>query len=564
MSHKSEASWASNPIQAGAFGPSIDTAIDWSACPRTRSKPVGTGFVVLAALLLGLVAAAPVSAEDWIYTVRPGDTLWQLTDKYLDGRRYMHQLQEYNNVANPRKIPPGTRLKLPIAWLRIQPAPAKALVVTGRVDLVRRDNAAVVPVGVGTGFTSGDRIRTAPDSSVTVGFADGSRLLVQQGSGLTFDTLSAYSGTGMVDTSLRLDRGRVENRVMPPKGPASRYRISTPAAVAATRGTRFRVNVDDSGELMRGEVLESAIVVTGGGVEKELPEDFGLVAKAGEPPSEPTPLLPAPDLSLVAVLHGKLDLALEWPALAGAEAYRAQLLDSREQLLVDMVTEQSSATLRAPADGKYRLRVRAADNLGLEGHNAARLLLVKVLPDPPVVRQPADGVALLKPPRLQWSIAPNATTYDVQVAADSRFSRVVMVRRAYRGDGILVDVRLDPGTYFWRVASRGANGNPGLYSAARSFRLQQVPKVVQIPSARIEDTQLRFTWGPSAGAERYEFELARGTGFAEIVERAKLDKTSTSVNRPGRGAYAWRVRGISAEGIPGPYSMGSIELLTDP
>ncbi len=70
------------------------------------------------------------------------------------------------------------------------------------------------------------------------------------------DSLGSFDASGMVDTSVRLKKGRVENRVAPQK-PDSRYRIITPAAVAAVRGTEFRVGGDEIVSLPREQFMAS-------------------------------------------------------------------------------------------------------------------------------------------------------------------------------------------------------------------------------------------------------------------------------------------------------------------
>lgn len=46
-------------------------------------------------------------ADDWIYTVRPGDNLWNLAEQHLISFKYVKQLQQLNGVQNPYHLPPG-------------------------------------------------------------------------------------------------------------------------------------------------------------------------------------------------------------------------------------------------------------------------------------------------------------------------------------------------------------------------------------------------------------------------------------------------------------------------
>ena len=45
------------------------------------------------------------------------------------------ELQNHNAIANPYRLPPGQVLRFPIAWLRVEPAPARVVAVRGQVDV---------------------------------------------------------------------------------------------------------------------------------------------------------------------------------------------------------------------------------------------------------------------------------------------------------------------------------------------------------------------------------------------------------------------------------------------
>ena len=36
--------------------------------------------------------------EEWIYTVRPGDNLWNLSERHLNGTQYVRRLQQLNRL----------------------------------------------------------------------------------------------------------------------------------------------------------------------------------------------------------------------------------------------------------------------------------------------------------------------------------------------------------------------------------------------------------------------------------------------------------------------------------
>ena len=63
--------------------------------------------------LNGKTSSNKVESEYTTYKVQRGDTLWSISKKYLgNGARYK-ELAEYNNIANPNVILPGTIIKIP-------------------------------------------------------------------------------------------------------------------------------------------------------------------------------------------------------------------------------------------------------------------------------------------------------------------------------------------------------------------------------------------------------------------------------------------------------------------
>ncbi|MGB5178247.1 MAG: FecR domain-containing protein [Gammaproteobacteria bacterium] len=382
---------------------------------------------LLAAALLVLLHAAAV-ANDWIYTVRPGDTLWTLSETHLSSMKYLDALQRHNTIADPQQITPGTRLKFPVAWLKHQPATAAVVSLQGEASLVSALDGSTRPLTVNTPLHTGDRIETGPDSNLSIRFADGSELLVLSDSRVEMDSLSAYGTTGMVDTRIRLQGGRVDTRVKPGQGPGSRYNIITPAAVAAVRGTQFRVSAETDRPVARSEVIEGKVSVSGAGASQLVPSGFGIIAEAGQPPQPPRKLLAAPDLSTLPALLDRTPLQFQWAPVENAAAYRFQVAASSqfERLLADSTTAQAATTMDLP-DGDYVLRIRAIDKDRLEGLDAMHAFTVADRPQPTVLVDPtADPLQINEyEMAFHWQAVGGAARYHYQLASDPDFADIV-------------------------------------------------------------------------------------------------------------------------------------------
>lgn len=75
------------------------------------------------------------------YTVRPGDTMTGLAERFLGNKLKAYQLARYNGVARPADLSPGQLLRIPGAG----PAPAQAREDEPRRDPRRRADAPARP-----------------------------------------------------------------------------------------------------------------------------------------------------------------------------------------------------------------------------------------------------------------------------------------------------------------------------------------------------------------------------------------------------------------------------------
>jgi hypothetical protein len=293
--------------------------------------------------------------------------------------RYWRRLETLNEVTDPWHMPPGMRLGIPLAWLRVQPAEARVVAVHGEAEVLLADKGRKVPATVGLALRSGDEVHTGAGANLTLEFADGSQLLVQSQTRAVMDSLRAYGETGLADTRIRVPQGRTETRVTPRTSPGSpRFEIRTPAAASAVRGTRFRVSAEAAQPVSRTEVTLGTVGVTGAGETRLVPKRYGTVARAGAPPLPPTPLLPPPDLSGLPKIVERVPVQLAVPPLPGAVSYRAQIAkdEAFKTLLYD--TPSNLPRFRGPdlPDGDYVLRVRGIDVRGLEGLDAVHRVAI--------------------------------------------------------------------------------------------------------------------------------------------------------------------------------------------
>ncbi|PKO49828.1 MAG: hypothetical protein CVU28_14420, partial [Betaproteobacteria bacterium HGW-Betaproteobacteria-21] len=322
----------------------------------------------------GLVSTR-AQAEDVDYVVQPGDNPWSITERYLRGIKYWPRIQDYNRILAPRAIPLGTVLRIPLAWMRTEDLSARIVDLRGVVTLDRGHES--VELKPGTTVYSGALLQTGADSSFTLALPDGTHCLVGADAELRLVSLVRIEGSGAQQVEIELLRGDIENWVQPNRRSGGRFLIRSPAAVAAVRGTEFHAAA--SAESTRIATLTGEVALRNRRGEVRLPAGVGSIAQADRRPEPATPLLPAPDLAGLPDRIERLPIDLPIPALAGAVGYRSRIALPED---VAAIESDRTATLAAVlgrgelADGRYRFRVRAIDERGLEGLAAEREIVI--------------------------------------------------------------------------------------------------------------------------------------------------------------------------------------------
>jgi hypothetical protein len=529
--------------------------------------------VVLGAALAMAAVTAQVSAQpprdapesdEWTYTVRPGDNLWTISRDYLRSVSDWQRLQSRNRIANPYQLQPGTYLRIPFSWMKTEPAPASAVETRGTVELTRAGSTQPLPAG--TAIRPGDVITTGKDGSLAVEFADGSRLQLESDSRVVFDVLSAFGRSGMVDTRVRLERGRANARVAPRRG---RFRIWTPAAATVVRGTEFRAEFDEASDMARAETTAGLVAVVTSDAAVAVQEGFGSFVRQGEVPSAPVRLLAPPDLGSGPLVVRSLPVKLAVASLSGAVSYRLDVAsdDQFQTLVLQANSTTGTFATSALADGTYSLRVRGIDEHGLQGMDAVSRLIVDARPEPPVAMAPQAGATVGdERPGFSWSRPAGASGFRFQLAREeTRDTPIVDVVETTWAPAFTPANPVPPGEYAWRVATRAADGEVGPFGQWQTFTRRQRAPGPPPGQRREEAGRLWLGWPAGLEASRFRVQLARDAGFSDVVIDRVVDTPELGLERPSPGTYHLRIRTIESDGFEGDFGPAqSFEVLAPP
>lgn len=492
------------------------------------------------------------------HTTVLGDTLTSIKARYLVAAASIEALQKINNIKNPNVLGVGREIRIPVAMLREESAPARVTAVSGQADM---GNTGMLQVKVGDNVRTGDKVRTGADGFVTLQLADGSTLVVQSKTQIEMESANRYVNTGGVgDTIVRVNTGRVETRVVKQRGPAARYEIRTATSNMGVRGTAFRVAADATGARAQTEVIEGRVGVAGATTtsnELGLDAGFGSIVAAGKPPSAPIALLPAPLMTGLPTVFESPAVTFTIKPISQAAAYSAQVaLDPEFRELVG-VTDSASPqlTFQNLPDGDLYVRIRGVDGQQLQGNDAAMKFAVRARPFAPQL------IAYTKPmpaAKLAWQSAPDAIAYRVQIGTTEAFLNLLADAKVEAQNQFVPASALAPGRYFWRVASVGKNGRAGPFSAASQFSIEQemlrlivLPQrtaglqlngKVDVPSGTLNAKHTKVTWMPGPAGSMYLAQISIDDRFSKIVESRRLNANELLMDKLKPNTYFVRIK----------------------
>lgn len=519
-----------------------------------RPLRVQVGAWLAALALLPAQAADEVTAH--VHLTQRGDTLIGLGQRLLAEPARWPELQRLNAIRNPRRMPIGMPIRVPLAWMRVERPPAMVLAASGGAF------GQAEPLAPGQTLPEGALIEAGARGQATVQLVDGTVLRLRPGSTLRIETSQRLPAVGLVRSGARLERGAVEVDARPAKGGQPGFRIGTPQGVLGVRGTQFRVS---AGEVdTRGEVLEGAVGASGTaapGAERRVEAGFGTLIDRSGRVAAPTRLLPPPELHDPPVRHERPVVRVRVVPMEGAAQYRVQVArDERfDELLADVRSTTAELRIVGLEDGRWVMRLRVADAGGLEGRDALAVLQIKARPEPPLPRAPASGAVLRGASAgFSWATSAEAKAYRLQLARGSDVSAAAFAAPLRDVDGIQASAidfdSLAPGAYVWRLASVRADGDQGPFGDASRFELKALPpELPPPPPPAVGDQEVRLHWTGEPG-QRFDFQLARDPAFSQLVDDRTLDRAGVELPLPGDGRFYLRLRVRETDGFVGPWT----------
>lgn len=157
---------------------------------------------------------------------------------------------------------------------------AHASSVTGQVMLSNGNGAPPLPLTRGYGLNPGDWVDTRPGGRVVISLSDGSAVVVQPGTVLM---IKDYRAASSLRELFEIVLGTVRVKINHLGGKPNPYRLNSPTASIAVRGTEFNVLVGAEGDT-NVEVFEGAVEVSNlsdGGQPAVIERGGGVLVRPG-------------------------------------------------------------------------------------------------------------------------------------------------------------------------------------------------------------------------------------------------------------------------------------------
>ena len=322
-------------------------------------------ILATAALFGGQVPAAAQSDQAVEYRIKQGDTLYDLSKSFFVNEGAIADVMRINRIRNARRLPVGGVLSLPRRLLRYEPQPLRVLTFSGPVTISHSGSKLEPRLGVQV--AEGAIVETGARGFISLGGTGNSRLSLPSNSRVRVDGARRYLINDAIDFDIRVLKGRSEI-VAPKLKDQERFRVGTPQAVTAVRGTKFRVAYKEAAERSLTEVVEGNVEVMVGEENVAAAAGSGVAANALAIGAA-EPLLPAPALVDAGSIQTGEDVTFTVEDLGKAKGYRTQL--ARDAGFVEVIAEQISSdevvAFDDIADGRLFVRSRAIAESELEG-----------------------------------------------------------------------------------------------------------------------------------------------------------------------------------------------------
>ena len=309
-------------------------------------------------------------------------------------------------------------------------------------------------VQIGRRLLEGQIITTGAKGFASIGGEEGALVTVPSNSSLQIIDARRYTINGKIDVRIKVLEGRGEIKAPSLDGEA-RFRVGTPVAVTAVRGTEFRVAYAQDDGLSLAEVIEGEVAVRRADQSIIASQGEGVAARSvGDLATEK--LLPAPDLDNGG--RTQTDALVEFAIedVEDAAAYRTQL--ARDAGFIEIIDQAlgtaATVTFADIEDGRYFVRSRGVAASGVEGFSKPYTFRRKRLG----ASAGAEASPIADAFKFGWRVDGTGQSYHAFQLWNTQSPSTLLVDEVALEDTAILIGDLPAGSYAWRVGTFQIDG----------------------------------------------------------------------------------------------------------
>ena len=374
---------------------------------------------IIGFLLLLRPGAARAAEELQTIVVKPGDTLWSISNTYLKDPKKWNVILKYNRLpsSDPSIALPGMPLRVPTTLLKEEYRAAKLVYSLNEVLFRRTGVTDWQGVNMKMDLFKNDTLRTMAEARADVKFYTGEIL------NLFPNSIAVLRPPGKKNVDVELLAGEL-------RSVKSRVITASARITPKTRDTEFGAKLkDDLTTLV--QVTKGKVDVEAQGKTVEVLEGFASEVKMDMAPSQPVKMPELPQFE-----HGTVT------ALSTAAGPQLRT-DGGVISLANMKTSSRPTANLPKADLPKNIPAADIDGKGIDTTEIVKML----------------------------SVGNPIQSYHLQVSKDQSFTTTVLNKEYDAFDKIDLNELLPPGNYYMRIALVDLLGFEGKFSAPRPLKV---------------------------------------------------------------------------------------------
>jgi hypothetical protein len=196
-----------------------------------------------------------------VYKIQAGDTLIQLSRKYLKQPADLEAIRHLNHLRNIDLLPTGDFLKIPRAY--VKQSPSQATIISLSCARPIRAGTPLRPMSMGSVLNEGAIIDIPAECHVSMMLEDSSVIRLPSSAAVKISTLRKNALESSPEVQLDLVRGRIELEVYKGRAQTTPFEVRTPLSITGVRGTEFRVGYAPTEQTGQVEVLGGVVQAMG-------------------------------------------------------------------------------------------------------------------------------------------------------------------------------------------------------------------------------------------------------------------------------------------------------------